>query len=164
MEKRTESAEAAVARVLADRARRLAVRARAPREAEDVPGLAFDVGPERYAVPLDAVLRVERLRAVARLPGGVARLVAVDGRPCALVEVRDLLGAPASPAAEPRRWVIVLGRTTPELAVAADAVDLAALPRPALAGGGPAPRLGSTEDARLVLDGAALLGARGGGA
>jgi hypothetical protein len=153
-ETRREGGEDAAAKVLAARARRLAVPTQRDRE-PPVPALTFEVGTERYALPLDGVVRVERLRAVARLPGGQMGLVAVDGRPCPLVDLPAFLGQGGGAPLE-RRWVIVLGRASPELALAADGVDLTALPREALTGG-VAPRIGVTEDARVVVDAAALL-------
>lgn len=148
--------EARVARLLAERARALAVPpAAAP--GETVPGLAFTAGADRFVVTLDGVLRVERVGAVARVPGvgaGVLGAIRVEGRPCALVDVPALLsGAPPAP---PRRWAIVLGRRVPELALSADGVDLVHLPA-ARVRRGAGPRAGITADAALVLDAAALL-------
>jgi hypothetical protein len=82
--------------------------------------------------------------------------VNLDGRPCLLLDVPVLLGV-ATVAPAPRKWAVVLGRGTPELALAADAVGIDEVPR-ALLGGEPPPRLGVTADARVVLDPAALLG------
>lgn len=148
-------------RVLAARARALAAPPPAPGE-EMAPVVTFDAGPERYGLTMDAVLRVERVGEVARVPGAapeVLGLVAVDGRPCPLVDVPSLLraGGPGGP----RRWAVVLGRRTPELALAADTVDLGAVPRALLGGAGP--RLGLTADARQLLASTALLPARRGG-
>lgn len=150
-----EHGEDAAARVLAARARALAAPPPAPGE-ETAPIVAFDVEAERYGVTLEAVLRVERVGEVARVPGAapeVLGLVAIDGRPCPLVDVPALLhaGAPGGP----RRWAVVLGRRAPELALAADAVDLGEAPRALLAG--PGPRLGTTADARVLLASPALL-------
>jgi chemotaxis signal transduction protein len=154
--------EERAARVLAARARALAVR---PGEAgeELVATLAFDAGGERYALPLGAALRVERVAGVARVPGspaGYVGLVNLHGKPCPLVDVPALLGVPgAAPAA--RRWAVVLGARAAELALAADAVEIEGVPRARLhAAGGP--RLGVTADARVVLDPAALLAAPAG--
>jgi chemotaxis signal transduction protein len=108
---------------------------------------------------MDAVLRVERLDRIARVPAAdpaVLGLVNLAGHPCPVLDVPALLGA-APPA--PRRWAIVLGRRAAELALAADAVEIGRVPHEGVlpAAGGP-PRLGLTADARVVLDAAALLG------
>lgn len=144
------------ARVLADRARALAPPAE-DRDDRSLPVVAFEAGPERYGLTMDSVLRVERVGAVARVPGaarGIIGVVSVDGRPCPLVDVAALLGGTAAPGPA-RRWAIVLGRRSPELALAADTIDLAAVPG-GLSGGAP-PRLGTTADARVVIDATALL-------
>lgn len=152
-----ETEEQRARRVLAQRARALARRPPEP-EGEPLDLVAFEAGPERYAVPVDAVLRVERVAALARVPGAgpdVIGVLSVDGRPCPLVDAPALLGG--STAVAPRRWAIVLGERSPEVALAADAVDLLRVSRGELRPGAP-PRLGVTADARVVLDGAALAG------
>jgi hypothetical protein len=146
------------ARVLAERARELA-KPPPGRGEESVPVLAFVAGPERYGLTLDAVIRIERVGAVARIPGAPPEVVgvfAVDGRPCPLVDVAVLLGASAA-AGPPRRWGILLGRRAPEIALAADGIDLDHVPRAALTGEGP--RLGVTGDARIIVGSAELVSA-----
>lgn len=158
---KAEGAEAA-ARLLADRARTLAAPPPPPGE-ESVAVVAFQAGEERFAVTLEAVLRIERVETSARVPGAppeVLGVIAVDGRPCPLVEVPALLGAAGSPGPA-RRWAVILGRRIPEVALAADAVDLVVVARAGLSGGGP--RLGVTADARQVLSSAALLDPQPGG-
>jgi hypothetical protein len=154
----TPISEEPAARILAARAERLAAPPPAPGEAA-LAALAFDAGAERYAVPLAAVLRVERAVGFARLPGappGHLGLVNLDGRPCPLVDVPALLGVPgAAPA--PRKWAVVLGGRAPDVALAADAVGIEQVPLDLL-GGAAGPRLGVTADARVILDPAALLG------
>ncbi|WP_242341539.1 MULTISPECIES: chemotaxis protein CheW [unclassified Anaeromyxobacter] len=154
-----EGEERRAAGVLAERARALAVPPAPPlAEGERLDVVAFEAGPERYAVTLGAVLRVERVGAVARVPGAAADVVgvmSVDGRPCPLVDAPALLGGGA--AAAPRRWAIVLGRRAPELALAADVIDVLRIARAELHEAAP-PLLGTTGAARVVLDGAALLG------
>lgn len=161
MTKRGAEAEVAE-RLLAARARALGEPPPSPGE-ETAPVVAFDVGPERYGVTMDAVLRVERVGEVARVPGARPEflgVVTIDGRPCPLVDVPALLRAGAPGA--PRRWAIVLGRRAPELALAADTVDLREVPRALLSGAGP--RLGSTAEARQLLASPALLpGSHAGG-
>jgi chemotaxis signal transduction protein len=178
-ERTEEREEARAARLLADRARALAV---PPADAaeETVPGLAFTVGDDRYVVTLDGVLRVERIGPVARIPGagpGVLGALSVDGRPCALLDVPAWLagapagggggpwraslrreGAPEPPrdAATPRRWAIVLGRRGPEVALSADRLDLVRIPAARVRRGG-GPRAGTTADAAVILDAAAVL-------
>jgi chemotaxis signal transduction protein len=149
--------EERAARVLAQRARTLAVPAPSP-AGETLELVAFEAGAERYAVTIAEVLRVERVDAIARVPGAgpdVIGVLSVDGRPCPLVDAPALLGASAATA--PRRWAIVLGLRTPELAIAADTIDLLRVTRAELSGAA-SPRLGTTRDARIVLDGAALVG------
>lgn len=147
------------ARILAERARRLAAPPEPPAE-DAFPAVAFEAGAERYAIGMEHVLRVERASSVARLPGAAREVLGVtivEGRPCPLVDAPALLGGAAPPDA-PRRWLVVLGRRGPELALAADAVDLVRIERGGLHPARP-PRLGTTADARLVLDGGALVGA-----
>jgi chemotaxis signal transduction protein len=144
-------------RVLAQRARALAVPPASP-PGESLDLVAFEAGPERFAIPVGAVLRVERVTALARVPGAAPEVIgvlSVDGRPCALVDAPALLGAARATA--PRRWAIVLGERSPEVALAADTVDLLRVLRVELSAAGP-PRLGITADARVVLDGAAVTG------
>ncbi len=153
-----DSEERRAARLLAARARDLAAPAPRMAEGEQLEVVAFEAGSERYAVTLGAVLRVERAFAFARVPGAAADVIGVlsiDGRPCPLVDAPALLGGGA--AAGPRRWAIVLGRRAAELALAADTIDLLRVPRAELHGAAP-PRLGTTGAARVILDGAALLG------
>lgn len=149
--------EERAARVLAQRARTLSVPAPSP-AGETLELVSFEAGAERYAVTIAEVLRVERVVAVARVPGAgpeVIGVLSVDGRPCPLVDAPALLGADAATA--PRRWAIVLGRRIPELAIAADSVDLLRVPRAELGPAAP-PLLGTTRDARIVLAGDALVG------
>jgi chemotaxis signal transduction protein len=145
--------------VLAERARALATTVAAGAAAEGVAALAFDAGGERYALPLSAVLRVERSGAVARIPGaplGVAGLVNLHGTPLALLDAPALFGVPGAAPAAGRRWSVVLGRRAPEVAVAADTVEVLSIPRERL-GEPVAQRLGVLDDARVVLDPLALL-------
>lgn len=151
-------------RILAERARLLAAPPPAAGE-ESVPVIAFEAGEERFGVTLEAVLRVERVGAVARVPGAPPEalgVIPVDGRPCPLLDAAVLLGA-AGPGTA-RRWAVVLGRRGPEVALAADAVDLDAVPRALVARGGLSP--GTTPDARRILLSAEVLrlGAGRGGA
>jgi len=144
-------------RVLAERARALA--APPPRELarEALATLAVDAGGERYALPLTAVLRVELTGAVARIPGappGVAGVANLQGTALPLLDLPALLALPGA-TAERRRWSVVLGRRGPELAIAADALELVDVPRERLAPAGP--RLGVTCDGRVVLDAEAIL-------
>jgi chemotaxis signal transduction protein len=151
-----ESERDRVERVLAERTRALAVPLEAATE-QALRVVAFEVGAERYAITMDAVLRVERVGAIVRIPGAAADVIgvfSVDGRPCPLLDVPALLGAAAAGPA--RRWAIVLGRRVPEVALAADTVDLDQVVGARLDARRP-PRLGTTADARVIMDGAALL-------
>jgi chemotaxis signal transduction protein len=148
-----ESERDRVERVLAERTRALAVPLEAATE-QALRVVAFEVGAERYAITMDAVLRVERVGAIVRIPGAAADVIGVDGRPCPLLDVPALLGAAAAGPA--RRWAIVLGRRVPEVALAADTVDLDQVVGARLDARRP-PRLGTTADARVIMDGAALL-------
>jgi chemotaxis signal transduction protein len=157
-------AEARARSILVERARLLA-RPLSGRIEETVPVLAFRAGDERYAIALPGVVRVERVKGVARVPGADAAVIGLfnlDGRPCALLEVPALLGT-GSARTEARRWAIVLGRGGPELALAADGVDLEQLPRARLRRRHGA-RAGLTQDARVILDAEAILASGGGGA
>jgi hypothetical protein len=152
------------ARILAERARLLAAPPPAAGE-ESVAVIAFEAGEERFGVTLEAVLRVERVGAVARVPGAPQEalgVIAVDGRPCPLLDAAALLGA--APRGQASRWAVVLGRRGPEVALAADAIDLASVPRALVERGGLSP--GVTPDARRIVASEALLrlGAGKGGA
>jgi chemotaxis signal transduction protein len=156
-----EPPEARAARILVERARALAQPPDRKVE-ETVAVLAFRAGDDRYAIGLQGVVRVERVARVARVPGAdgtVIGLFNLDGRPCALLEVPALLGTGA-PRKDPRRWAIVLGRKGPEVALAADGVDLDRIPRARIVRG-KGVRAGLTADARAILDAEAILGAGG---
>lgn len=142
--------------ILAARARELASRPGAP-SADAIDVLTFSAGAERYALELTGVLRVERVERVIRIPRsarGLVGLFNLQGRPCALLDAPALLEVPGE-VPRARRWGVVLGQRQAELALAADVVEVDRIERPAPQ---PGPyRLGTTADARILLDAAALL-------
>jgi chemotaxis signal transduction protein len=142
--------------ILAARARELAQRPGAT-SADAIDVLTFSAGAEPYALELTGVLRVERVERVIRVPRsarGLVGLFNLQGRPCALLDAPALLEVPGE-VPRARRWGVVLGRRHPELALAADVVEVDRIERPPAQ---PGPyRLGSTADARILLDAAAFL-------
>jgi purine-binding chemotaxis protein CheW len=154
------SGEERARRALQERARALAVPPSTEVRRVEA-AVAFEAAGGRFALAADRVLRVERARPPAPLPGAprfVLGLVPVAGRPWLLLDVAALLG-PAPPRTSPPRWAVLLAAPRAEMALAADAVQLMDLAPDELH---PTPdpervRRGLTADARLVLDAAALL-------
>jgi chemotaxis signal transduction protein len=145
--------------LLRARARRLA----APLEARAAgePWVAIDRAGARYALPTAVAWRVERCGPCARLPGAppfVLGVIPFGERPQPLVDLARLLGGGG--ATGPARWALLAGARAADVALACDEVALVLITPEALH---PAPRdpeqvrRGVTGDARVVLDGPALL-------
>lgn len=153
--------------ILRARARALA-RPEASRDEEGEVFVGFTLARERYVVEARYVHAAFRLRQLARIPGATPPVVAVTrwrGDVLTLLDVRPLVGAPAS-ALDDLAVVIIIGVDRPEFGLLADTLEgsapLAAdqiLPPPtrrAAPGEVDAVR-GVTRDARLVLDAPALI-------
>lgn len=153
--------------VLRQRAQRLAAPLVAPRPdtlTHDV--LCFRLGVELHAVETCFVWRALREAVITPLPVAdpcVLGLFNLQGELLPVFELARLLGAQLT-AASGRRNLLVLGREQPELAVAVDSfeqteqLDVASWLEPAAGPARESPFVrGVTPDARLVLDGAALL-------
>lgn len=153
--------------ILRRRAQLLAAPVISPREvvlAQDM--LGFQIGTERYAIETRYVCRVLRDSPVTRLPvsdANVLGLFSLQGELLLVFDLARLLGTPQVRALESTS-LLVLGRDQPELAVAVDTfegteqLDAAGLLEPASTQERENVFVrGVTPDARLVLDGAALL-------
>jgi purine-binding chemotaxis protein CheW len=73
----------------------------------------FDLGPERYGIPLDNVAKIERVPdvvGVPRTPPFVKGIASLRGEIVCVVDLRALLGLPPSDAA-PRGLVVVQSAT-----------------------------------------------------
>lgn len=122
---------ATAARILQERARRLAARPDAASSEEPVELLAFTLGGRRFAIESRFVVAVVRDVHPTPLPGAappVAAVAAWRGRVMTVLDMRSALAASSGPApqagaAGARSHMLVLGETEPELALLADAVD-----------------------------------------
>jgi purine-binding chemotaxis protein CheW len=154
--------------ILEERARLLArVPTLAAQAAEMVEVLIMALGPERYAVPTEHLREVFRFQEFTPLPGATGHLLGiinVRGQILALFDLANLLGVTAQPTSDHSR-ILVLGEARAEFGVVADAVYEVARLRtdeifeaPGSVASSVRPFLrGVTEQALLVLDGAALL-------
>lgn len=151
-----------------ERARVLArVPARDPEPSEILEVASFLLAGERYAIETRHITRVVRLTDFTPVPGTPAFLggvVNLRGEILALIDLRAFFGIVGAGLTDLSR-IIVLGRERNEFGIMADRVEEVStlrvdevLDAPAtLPGGGRAPLLGVTADARIVLDGSALL-------
>jgi chemotaxis signal transduction protein len=151
------------ATILASRARLLA-RPAAPEQNADggmLPVLAFQVGDEEIAIPLESIVAIARLASVAPLPRAVRPVYGVTawrGRPLTVLT----LGA-GRPTVGAESRLLVLGTSArAALALLVDTVhEVRELSRtdlsPAVAGPRRGYTLGITSGGLLVLDGATLL-------
>lgn len=72
--------------------------------------LVFHIGPERYALPLAAVLRVlpaARLKALPGAPGYVGGLLDLHGEPVPVIDLSRLAGCPADAVRYDTRILLV---------------------------------------------------------
>ncbi|MDB5101312.1 MAG: hypothetical protein JWM80_5733 [Cyanobacteria bacterium RYN_339] len=80
----------------------------------DVALVAFDLGEDRFALPLQELVGVYELPTTVPLPGAPGALMGLAGLRGQLVPVyvlAALLGTPRPK--EPPRWIVVYGRTEP---------------------------------------------------
>jgi purine-binding chemotaxis protein CheW len=163
----TASSPERVREILEERARALArVPAEPAADAEEIEAVVFNLAGETYAIETAFVREVAPLPPLALLPGApdfFAGAVSLRGQVLAVVDLRRLFGLPLLGGNAPARMV-VLGEGQPEFGVLAEAVsEVAKLPRGRLlepaapAGLTPEHVRGVTEQALIVLDGAALL-------
>lgn len=88
--------------------------------------VVFDLGPERYGIPIDAVQEVLRLpETITRLPNGprfVVGIINLRGRPVPVIDQRQRFDAPASSGTlQPRVIIVTVGELQAGLVV--DAVS-----------------------------------------
>jgi purine-binding chemotaxis protein CheW len=149
--------------ILGERARTLA-RPPAPLAppAGEIEVVTFSLGHELYAIESAYAREVLRLPPLTLIPGiaeVIAGVVNHHGGIVPIMDLRLLLGVATEGLGEPS-WVVMLGRERTEFGVLAHAVRaLARISRDELK---PPPeevefRLGTTRDAMIVLDGAALI-------
>jgi purine-binding chemotaxis protein CheW len=153
--------------VLAERARALArVPAEAPRAAEVLEVVRFELAGEHYALETRHVREVVRLTDLTPVPAAPPILVGVlnlRGEILAVFDLRRFFGLPEGDATEQAR-VLVLGHERAEFGILADAVqevqrlrtDEVLEPPATVAGVGREYVRGVTGAALIVLDGAVL--------
>lgn len=155
--------------LMEERARALArVPARAPEPSEVLEVVSFSLAGESYAIETRYIAKVVRLTDFTPVPGTPGFLGGVlnfRGEILALVDLRAYFGISGLGLTDLSR-IIVLGLERNEFGIMADSVHEVAMLRAAEVleapaslpgGGGRAPLLGVTADARIILDGAALL-------
>lgn len=154
--------------VLEERARRLARGQQAERRpAGSVEMLTFVLGPERYGIEARFVREVVNPLEVTPVPGGPGFLAGVAnlrGEVLAVFDLRGLLGLAAPPRSE-RVRMVVLGLDRDEFGLLVDAaeeivpLDPGEIEAPSAPDGerGRGFVQGVTADARIILDGAALI-------
>lgn len=149
--------------VLETRARALAARPAPTRDGGGGDGMelaTFVVDGETFALETRWVREVVPRGLVTPLPGAAPPLLGVTAWRGAMLGVRSLralLGRPAGAGAG-GAWLVVLGEDAARFALEADAPgDFARLPAGALRPAAGPYRLGTTDDAMMVLDGGALL-------
>jgi purine-binding chemotaxis protein CheW len=156
--------------VMDERARALArVPARDPEPSEILEVASFTLAGESYAIETRYITRVVRLTDFTPVPGTpdfLGGVLNLRGEILALIDLRAYFGIASIGLTDLSR-IIVLGLERNEFGIMADQVDEVStlrvdevLDTPATlpGGGGRALLLGVTADARIVLDGAALLG------
>jgi purine-binding chemotaxis protein CheW len=153
--------------ILQERAHKLAlVPPQAPPAAEVMEVLTFVLGEEHYAIETASIREVLPIDEFTPLPGGPHHLIGITnvrGQILALFELGSFLDVKASPGEHPK--MIVLGRDRADFGIRADAVlevgrlrmDEVLEPPESLAPAARSWLRGVTEEALLVLDGAALL-------
>jgi chemotaxis signal transduction protein len=152
--------------VLTARARALAREMPTPDLAERISVVPFALGGGAYAVEILLVREVVEAGSIAPVPGARHEFLGVTtyrGEMLGVIDLRVALGLAGRPAGAPR--LVIIGERGPVLGLLADAVEdpidvatASLLPSP----GGHRIVRGMTADARLVLDGTALLAGSGG--
>jgi purine-binding chemotaxis protein CheW len=157
-----------VREILEQRAEALArVPAETAADADGIEVVVFNLAGECYAIETTYVCEVAPLPPLALLPGApdfFAGVVSLRGQMLAVIDLRRLFGLPVLEGIALRR-LVVLGEGQPELGILAEVVsEIVRLPQGRLldpaapAGLTPEHVRGVTEQALIVLDGAALLG------
>ncbi|MFL6238788.1 MAG: chemotaxis protein CheW [Actinomycetes bacterium] len=99
--------------------------------AEAGTGVVVRFGPGRYAIPMSAIAEVGRLSRVTRVPGVPLWVAGVSnwrGRILPVIDLRPLLGVPASDVAQSAR-LVVTGDETASVGLLVEAVEgVATLP------------------------------------
>ncbi|WP_435011474.1 chemotaxis protein CheW [Tundrisphaera lichenicola] len=152
-----------------ERARALArVPIRSPEPSEILEVAAFTLAGERYAIETRYVTKVLRLTDFTPVPGTpefLGGVLNLRGEILALIDLRSFFGIPSVGLTDLSR-IIVLGLERNEFGIMADDVqevltlpvhEVLEAPASLPGGGGRAPLIGVTADARIVLDGSALL-------
>jgi purine-binding chemotaxis protein CheW len=154
--------------VLEDRARHLAAPlAELSNIAAGDATLVVRRGSERFGIPLDAIVEVQRGPAMTPLPTAAAPVVGVIAWRGRILTVIDIAASGTRIDADTRWHAVIVGRSRARIAIVADAVDEtrsidAADIRPLDEVAPPlrsahAPVRGVTADALVVIDGEALL-------
>lgn len=152
-----------------ERARALArIPSQPPAPSEVIEVATFTLSGERYAVETKYISKVVRLTDFTPVPGTpefLGGVLNLRGEILALIDLRAFFGI-AQPGLTDLSRIIVLGLDRDEFGIMADAVqevttlrvdEVFEAPGSLPGGGGRAALLGVTADARIVLDGAALL-------
>lgn len=116
---------AAVRDLLASRARSLAQPLPGATAGEALQLIIFSLGGERYGIELAGVVEVFRITTLSRVPGAGATVFGITawrGELLTVLDLRRVLGLPAS-ALDDLRVALVLGDRRAPVAVLADAVD-----------------------------------------
>jgi purine-binding chemotaxis protein CheW len=155
--------------VMDERARVLArVPVRDPEPPEFLEVASFLLAGERYAIETRFITRVVRLTDFTPVPGTpefLGGVLNLRGEILALIDLRAYFGIASTGLTDLSR-ILVLGLERNEFGIMADRVEevstlrvdeVLETPVTLPGGGGRAPLLGVTADARIVLDGAALL-------
>jgi purine-binding chemotaxis protein CheW len=154
--------------LLDTRARALARPVAADERTDHVKVLTFGLGGERYAIGIGYVREVARLDVFTPVPGApdfVYGVTSLRGQLLPIFDLGALCHLPAAARQIPARYLVVLGTNAREFALTTDEVYEVAALRPAEllplpTSMVPVPRkyvLGLTQEALVVLDGAALL-------
>ncbi|HUQ82395.1 MAG TPA: chemotaxis protein CheW [Gemmatimonadaceae bacterium] len=122
-------------------------------------------GSERFGIPLDAVVEVQRGPSMTPLPTAAAPVVGVIGWRGRILTVIDIAASGASIGADTEWRAVIVGRSRARIAIFADAVDETRVieageirpPDEVALRSEHAPLRGITADALIVLDGEALL-------
>jgi purine-binding chemotaxis protein CheW len=153
-----------------ERARSLArVAVRDPEPSEVLEVASFTLAGERYAIETRYITKVVRLTDFTPVPGTpefLGGVLNLRGEILALIDLRAFFGIASTGLTDLSR-ILVLGLERNEFGIMADDVaevttlrvdEVLDTPASLPGGGGRAPLLGVTSDARIVLDGSALLG------
>jgi chemotaxis signal transduction protein len=163
-----ENVEDASRRLLEERARHLAAPLRKKTGAENAQNtLVFRRGGERFGLPLDVVVEVQRGPALAHIPTASPPVIGVIGWRGRILTVIDPGNARPDSSDGDREWrAVIVGQSRARIVIYADAVDDALelgpddcrpLDDAAPAAAARIPVRGITGDALVLVDGVALL-------